>query len=69
MKKLRLLIRSDDLGYSEAVNYGIEKVLRFGLTRSVGLMPNMPSAEHGIMLLKGLESVLASTPTSVLERR
>lgn len=55
MKKLRLLLRSDDLGYSEAVNYGIEKALRFGMTRSVGLMPNMPSAAHGVMLLKGLD--------------
>ncbi len=54
MKKLRLLLRSDDLGYSEAVNYGIEKALRFGMTRSVGLMPNMPSAAHGVMLLKNL---------------
>lgn len=55
MKKLQLLLRSDDLGYSEAVNYGIEKALRFGMTRSVGLMPNMPSAAHGVTLLKNLD--------------
>lgn len=54
-EKLRLLIRSDDLGYSEAVNYGIEKVLRFGMTRSVGLMPNMSAARHGVKLLEGLD--------------
>lgn len=53
-EKLRLLIRSDDLGYSEAVNYGIEKALSFGMTRSVGLMPNMSSASHGVELLKNL---------------
>ena len=32
MEILRLVIRSDDLGYSEAVNYGVEKALQhFGL--------------------------------------
>lgn len=55
MKRLRLLLRSDDLGYSEAVNYGLEKVLHFGMTRSVGLMPNMPAAAHGLKLLEGLD--------------
>lgn len=45
MKKL--VIRADDLGYSEAVNRGIEKTVREGLVRSVGLMPNMPEAEPG----------------------
>ncbi len=71
MKKLRLLLRSDDLGYSEAVNCGIEKALRFGMTRSVGLMPNMPSAAHGVMLLKDLNvcigqhtNICVGTPVS-----
>lgn len=49
--KVQLLIRCDDLGYSEAVNYGIEKVLRFGMTRSVGMMTNMPAAAHGFSLV------------------
>lgn len=43
----RLIIRADDLGYSEAVNRGIEKTVREGLVRSVGMMPNMPEAEPG----------------------
>lgn len=55
MEPLRLLLRSDDLGYSEAVNYGLEKVLRFGMTRSVGLMPNMPAAAHGFALVQDLD--------------
>lgn len=53
MSRLQLIIRADDIGYSEGVNYGIEKVVKFGLVRSAGLMPNMPAAEHGLKLLEG----------------
>ena len=42
MKKL--IIRADDIGYSEAVNYGIMKSVKDGLVRSAVLMPNMPYA-------------------------
>lgn len=47
----RLLIRADDLGYCEAVNYGIAKAVSKGLVKSVGVMCNMPSAKHGLKLL------------------
>ena len=50
MKKI--LIRADDLGYSEAVNYGIEKSIKNGLVKSVGIMSNMPTASHGFNLIK-----------------
>ena len=50
---IKLVIRADDIGYSEAVNYGIEKSVKDGLIRSAGLMPNMPFAEHGLKLLEG----------------
>jgi len=50
MKKI--LIRADDLGYSEAVNYGIEKSVKDGLVNSVGMMSNMPAASHGFNLIK-----------------
>ena len=49
----QLIIRADDLGYSEAVNYGILKTVKEGLVSSVGVMPNMPSAKHGLQLLEG----------------
>ena len=49
----RILVRADDLGYCEAVNYGIAKAVKEGIIRSVGLMPNMEAAEHGVQLLKG----------------
>ena len=51
----RLLIRADDLGFSEAINYGIEKSVKEGLIRSVGIMTNMPSAAHGVSLLEGCD--------------
>ena len=43
----QLLIRADDVGYSYAVDLGIARVVREGLVRSVGVMPNMPEAERG----------------------
>ncbi len=53
MAKIQLILRADDIGYSEAVNYGIEKSVKDGLIRSAGLMPNMPAAAHGLKLLEG----------------
>ncbi|MCF0109159.1 MAG: ChbG/HpnK family deacetylase [Erysipelotrichaceae bacterium] len=50
---MKLIIRADDIGYSEAVNYGIEKSVKEGLVSSAGLMPNMPAAAHGLKLLEG----------------
>jgi len=50
---IQLIIRADDIGYSEAVNCGIEKSVKEGLIRSAGLMPNMPAAAHGLKLLEG----------------
>lgn len=49
----RLLIRADDLGYSEGINYGIAKCVKEGIIKSVGVMTNMPAVEHGLKLLKG----------------
>lgn len=51
----RILIRADDLGYCEAINYGIAKSVREGIIRSVGVMPNMPDVQHGLKLLQGTE--------------
>ena len=53
MKKL--LVRADDLGYCEAVNYGIARAVKDGIVRSVGVMPNMEWAEHGVRLLDGTD--------------
>ena len=50
----RLILRADDLGFSEGVNCGIERSVRDGLIRNVGIMTNMPAAPHGVELLSGL---------------
>lgn len=55
---IQMVIRADDIGYSEAVNYGIEKSIRDGLIRSAGVMPNMPYAEHGVKLVENLDVCL-----------
>ena len=49
----QLLIRADDLGYSEGVNCGIAATVAAGLVRSVGVMTNMPAAVQGLGLLHG----------------
>lgn len=51
----RILIRADDLGYSEGINYGIAKTVKEGIIRSVGFMTNMAASQHGIDLLKGVD--------------
>lgn len=52
MKKL--ILRADDLGFSEGVNYGIEKSARKGLIKSIGIMTNMEASAHGVNLVKDL---------------
>lgn len=64
----RILVRADDLGYCEAVNYGIAKAVKEGIIRSVGLMPNMEAAEHGVGLLKGVP-VCYGQHTNICEGR
>ena len=56
MKKI--LLRADDLGYSEAVNLGIEKSIRQGLIRSLGVMVNMPATLHGVELIRDCDIAL-----------
>lgn len=54
----KLLLRADDLGFSEAVNLGIAKTVRAGTIRNVGMMSNMPSAKSGYHLLKNYDIAL-----------
>ena len=55
---IKILVRADDLGYSEGVNYGIAKSVKEGIIRSVGIMPNMEAAAHGVKLLEGVDVCL-----------
>lgn len=65
----KILIRADDLGYSEAVNYGIEKSVKDGLIASVGVMTNMPPSKHGVNLLKMKILLLVNIQIFVWEKR
>ena len=38
---MKLIMRADDLGFSEAVNLGIYKAVKEGVITSVGMMTNM----------------------------
>ena len=53
----KLLVRADDLGYSEAFNYGLARAVKSGIVRCVGVMPNMEWAEHGVKLLKDTDVI------------
>ncbi|WP_050637146.1 ChbG/HpnK family deacetylase [Candidatus Stoquefichus sp. SB1] len=55
---MKLIMRADDLGFSEAVNYGILKSIVDGVITSTGMMPNMESAKHGYELVKNLDIAL-----------
>lgn len=48
----KIIVRADDLGYCEAVNYGIRKAIKEGIINNVGLMPNMETADQGWMIVK-----------------
>lgn len=53
-----LLLRADDLGFSEAVNYGIERTIRHGLIRNCGVMVNMDATVHAADLVRDLPCCL-----------
>ncbi|MEG0276376.1 MAG: ChbG/HpnK family deacetylase [Coprobacillus sp.] len=48
----QLLIRGDDLGYSEAVTLGMISAYEKGLVNSMALMVNMPYASEAVLLAK-----------------
>lgn len=54
----RLMIRADDLGYSEAINYGIAKSVKDGAIQNIGFMVNMPFSIHGYELVKDYDICL-----------
>ncbi len=56
MKKL--LLRADDLGFSEGVNYGIARTVRSGLVQNCGIMVNMEATQHAVELLQSLPCCL-----------
>lgn len=55
---MKLIMRADDLGFSEAVNLGIYKAVKDGVITSVGIMTNMEQAYAGYELLKDFDIAL-----------
>ncbi|MDR4946462.1 chitin disaccharide deacetylase [Neobacillus cucumis] len=49
---IKLIINSDDFGYSRAINFGIIDAHKHGILNSATLMTNMPGAEHAFELAK-----------------
>lgn len=54
----RLLLRADDLGFSEAVNHGIAATVERGLIRNCGVMVNMAATEHAVRLFERIPCCL-----------
>lgn len=54
----QLLMRADDLGFSEAVNYGIAKTVREGIICNCGVMVNMAATEHAAWLFQDIPCCL-----------
>ena len=52
---MKLIMRADDLGFSEAVNLGIYKAVKDGMITSVGMMTNMEYASDGYQLFKDFD--------------
>ncbi|AHI54698.1 carbohydrate deacetylase [Listeria ivanovii] len=48
----KLIINSDDFGYSRGVNYGIVDCFNHGILTSTTLMANMPGFSHAVELAK-----------------
>lgn len=55
---MKLIIRADDFGFSEAVNYGVMKAYEGGLVKNIGLMSNMPYARHAFELIRDKDVAL-----------
>lgn len=49
--KTKIIVRADDLGYSEAVNLGILKTVRAGIINNIGIMVNMPTSKAAVQSL------------------
>ncbi len=56
MKKL--VVRADDIGYSEGVTLGIISSYKNGIVTSAGIMVNMPFSRQAIEMVKMMIYVL-----------
>lgn len=49
----QILLRADDLGYSEGINFGIAKLVENYKIRTIGLIVNLTNSNHGYELVRG----------------
>lgn len=63
---MKLIIKGDDLGWTDGINAGIEKAARDGILTATGCMPNMPCAEKGIKLLQKYKHISIGQHTNVV---
>lgn len=66
---MKLIVKGDDLGWTDGVNAGIEKAARDGILTAAGCMPNMPAAERGVKMLQKYPHVSIGQHTNVVVGR
>lgn len=62
---MNVIMRADDLGISEAVDYGIVKSIKDGMINTVGLMTNLSTSEHGANLIKDFPEICLGQHTNI----
>lgn len=66
---MKLIVKGDDLGWTDGVNAGIEKAARDGILTATGAMVNMEAAGRGISLLQKYPHVAIGQHTNVVNGR
>lgn len=61
-----LIVRADDLGLSEAVNYGIYSSVSNGIVTAVGIMVNMIEVFNGYQLIKDYQKLSLGLHTNIV---
>ncbi len=66
---MKLIVKGDDLGWTDGVNAGIEKAARDGILTATGCMPNMEAAYRGVRLLQKYPHVSIGQHTNIVVGR
>lgn len=66
MLKMKLIVKGDDLGFTQGVNIGMAKAAMDGVLTCCGLMPNMEFAAEGVELMKRFTHVSIGQHTNIV---
>lgn len=66
---MKLIVKGDDLGWTDGINAGIEKAARDGILTATGCMPNMEAAGRGIKALQKYPHVSIGQHTNIVNGR